>query len=104
MNKYIFALVVFMCSQNASAWGNWAPEPYDKVLHFGAAAGLTVAGYKACRGFTELSKTTCTIASGIAAFAVTGPIKEATDINWDDRDLSASGAGAAVGMGITLLF
>jgi len=104
LKKLACAALLLILSQNASAWGNWAPEPYDKVLHFGAAAGLTVAGYKACRGFTELSKTTCTIASGIAAFAITGPIKEATDINWDNRDMTASGAGAAVGMGITLLF
>ena len=80
------------------------PEPWDKVAHFSVSAGLTVAGYKACRGFTELSKTTCTIASGIATFAITGPTKEATDINWDNQDMAASGAGAVFGMGITVLF
>lgn len=104
MERYALALIILVVSQNASAWGNWAPEPLDKVLHFGAGAALTVAGYKACRGFTEFSKTTCTLASGMAAFAITGPIKEASDVNWDNNDMTASGAGAAFGIGLTLMF
>lgn len=102
--KLAFATILLAFSQNASAWGNWAPESYDKVLHFGSAAGLTVAGYKACRGFTELSKPVCTVASGMFAFAVTGPIKEWSDVNFDTNDMKASGAGTAFGIGLTLIF
>ena len=101
--SFLFAALLLI-SQNSHAWGNWTPEPYDKVLHFGATAGLTAIGYKACRAFTELSKPTCSVASGVAAFAVTGPLKEATDINWDNQDMIASGAGAAFGIGLTFAF
>ena len=102
--KSILLAAILLTSQNAHAWGNWTPEPYDKVLHFAATAGLTAVGYKACRGITELSKPVCAVASGVAAFAITGPIKEATDINWDNQDMAASGAGAAFGIGLTLVF
>lgn len=102
--KILTLITLLILSQNAHAWGNWTPEPYDKALHFASAATITVMGYKVCRGFTELSKPVCTIASGLAAFAVTGPLKEATDVNWDNDDMKASGAGAAFGIGLTLLF
>ena len=104
MERYALVLIILLTSHNVHAWGNWFPEPLDKVAHVGAAAGLTVAGYKACRGFTELSKPVCTIASGMAAFAITGPIKEATDINWDNQDMAASGTGAVLGIGLVLAF
>ncbi len=97
-------ILAAFCSKPAKAWGNWFPEPMDKVAHVAAGAGLAVGGYHLCRGYTEWSKGTCTIVSGMASFAVTGPLKEASDINWDNQDMAASGAGAVVGMGITLAF
>ncbi len=93
-----------LCSKEAKAWGNWMPEPLDKVAHVAAGAGLAFGGYRLCRGYTEWNTTTCSIVSGMVSFAVTGPLKEASDINWDNQDMAASGAGAVLGMGITLAF
>ncbi len=97
-------ILLMLISPNAHAWGNWTPEPYDKVLHVGVSAGLVVAGYKLCREFTDYSKTTCRVASGVATFAITGPGKEWTDINWDNQDMAASGAGTVLGAGLTFIF
>ena len=98
------ALLALSLNNPAHAWGNIVPEPYDKALHFGVSAGLTVIGFHACRELTDFSDMTCRIASGVATFAITGPGKEYTDVNWDNRDMAASAAGTVVGIGITFAF
>lgn len=98
------ALLALSLNNQAHAWGNFVSEPFDKALHFGVSAGVSYAGYYACKEITDWKDTTCRIASGIATFAVTGVGKEYSDVNWDNRDLAASAGGTALGIGLTFSF
>lgn len=103
LSQTLILLVLIVYSITAFSWGV-TPEPYDKVAHVIVGAAGTYVGYKICQKYTSWSDTTCRITSSVTTFTLIGPLKEASDINWDNGDIAASGAGVVIGIGLTLTF
>lgn len=103
MKQGLLGLMLMVLSSNALAWGDWYGK-YDKAMHVGVSAAGTVGGYYVLKETLDMEDWQARLIASAVTFAITGPIKEATDINWDNQDMAASGVGTVIGLGVTFAF